>query len=146
MEEGEDRLTNKPLKYMETSYNKVIQEFNYDKLQLVQKEVLEHELKEKEGIIDYMSNNRCNGLRRNHTEVKELYCIINTNSITSSMLQDNNLNHILSQIMYVVDRLNGRTLQSKDILQKTNKYYWGFDDDMEDISALPNDNHQTWPP
>ena len=84
---------------METSYNKVIQEFNYDKLQLVQKEVLEHELKEKEGIIDYLSNNRCNGLRRNHMEVKELYCIINTNSTTSSMLEDNNLNHILSQRM-----------------------------------------------
>ena len=41
---------------METSYNKVIQEFNYDKLQLVQKEVLEHELKEKDGIIDYLSS------------------------------------------------------------------------------------------
>ena len=81
----EDRLTNKPLKYMETSYNKVIQEFNYDKLQLVQKEVLEHELKEKEGIIDYLSSSWSNGLSGNYTEVKELYHIINTNFTGGSM-------------------------------------------------------------
>lgn len=36
LEEAEDRLANEALKYMEASYNKVLQDFNYEKLRLVQ--------------------------------------------------------------------------------------------------------------
>ena len=32
--EAEDWLADEPLKYMEASYNKVLQDINYDKLQL----------------------------------------------------------------------------------------------------------------
>ena len=37
--EAEDWLADEPLKYMEASYNKVLQDINYDKLQLVQQKV-----------------------------------------------------------------------------------------------------------
>lgn len=38
LEEAEDRLASEALKYMEASYSKILQDFNYDKLQLVQQE------------------------------------------------------------------------------------------------------------
>ena len=67
------------------------------------------------------------------SEVKELYRIINTNSTARSTPKANNLKHILSQIRYVVDRLNDIRLQSEAVIQKTNKYYWSLDDDIEGI-------------
>lgn len=39
LDEAEDWLADEPLKYMEVSYNKVLQDINYDKLQLVQQKV-----------------------------------------------------------------------------------------------------------
>ncbi|KAM3241719.1 hypothetical protein ACQJBY_054494 [Aegilops geniculata] len=53
----ENWKVNEALKYMDASYNKVLQDFNYDKLQLVQQnKSLEHKLKEKERIIAYLSS------------------------------------------------------------------------------------------
>ena len=56
------------------------------------------------------------------------------------MPEDNNLNHTLSQVRYVVvDRLNDATTQSEYDLQQTNRYYWSLDDDIEGITSLGND-------
>jgi hypothetical protein len=41
------------------------------------------------------------------------------------------------QIKYVADRLDDKTLKPEDILQKTNNYYWGLDDDIANDSP-PN--------
>ena len=72
----------------------------------------------------------------------ELYRIINTNFTARSTSKDNDLNHILSQVKYVVDRLSDTTTQSEYDLKQTNKHYWSLDDDIEGIFALSNENHQ----
>lgn len=127
---------------MECSYNKVLQDFNYDKLQLVQEKYksLEHQQKEKDGIIDYLGNNWSSSLSEDRMAAKELYRIIDTNFTGRSTPKANNLIHILSLIRYVADRLNDISLQSEAVIQKANKYYWSLDDDIEGISALGNDS------
>ena len=146
MEEVEDRLATKTLQYMEASYNKVLQCFNYDKLQLVQQinKYLEHDLKEKEGTIDYLRNN-CSGLDRDRTVVKELYPIINTSFTGGSTPEDSDLNHTLSQVRYVAKRPDDTTLQSQGVLHKTNKHCWGLNNDMEGICSFANENPPNTP-
>lgn len=80
LEEVEDRLASETLKYAVASDSKILQDFNYDKLQLVQQKniSLENELKEKEGIINCLTTNWCTGLRGDCKAVKEFYRIINT--------------------------------------------------------------------
>ena len=39
LEEAEDWLENEAIRFMEVSYNKVVQDFNYDKFQLVQQKI-----------------------------------------------------------------------------------------------------------
>ncbi|KAE8775705.1 3-oxoacyl-(acyl-carrier-protein) reductase 3, chloroplastic [Hordeum vulgare] len=140
LKDAEDPLANEALKYMKASYIKVGQDHNYDKLQLNKKKSLQHELKKKEGIIDYLSGDWCNGLGGDRTTVQELYRII------GSTPEDNNLNHTQSHIRYVAGHLNEKTLQSKHIPEETNKYYWGLDDDMEGISAFHNGSPPETPP
>jgi hypothetical protein len=48
------------------------------------------------------------------------------------------LNHILSQVRYVADRLSDTTTQSEYDLQQTNQCYWSLDDDIEGIFDLGN--------
>ena len=76
---------------------------------------------------------------------KELYSIINANFTAGSTSKDNNLNHILSHIRYVADRLSDTTTQSEYDLHQINKYYWSLAGDIEGISALGNTNHQSQP-
>lgn len=63
--------------------------------------------------------------------MKELYRIIDTNFTARSTPKANNLKHIFSQIRYVVDLLNDISFKSEVVIQKTNKYYWSLDDDIE---------------
>uniref|UniRef100_A0A453CEC8 Uncharacterized protein n=1 Tax=Aegilops tauschii subsp. strangulata TaxID=200361 RepID=A0A453CEC8_AEGTS len=93
---------------MKTIHGKVLQDINYDKMQLLQQkcESLEHQQKEKHNLIDYFSNSWCHSLGGDHMASKELYCIIDSNFTAGSTSKDNDLNHILSQVRYVVDRLS----------------------------------------
>jgi hypothetical protein len=105
LEEAEDQLATEALKCIQGSYDKVLQDINYDKVQLAQQKckTLEHQQKEKDGIINYFSNSWCNSLSGDPMATKELYRIIDTNFIAGSTSKDNN--------RYVADRLSDTTTQ-----------------------------------
>ena len=65
--------------------------------------------KRKDGIINYFSNSWCNSLIGDRMAAKKLYRIIDTNFTAGSTLKENNLNHVLSQVKYVADRLSNTT-------------------------------------
>ncbi|KAM3349612.1 hypothetical protein ACQJBY_022500 [Aegilops geniculata] len=81
LEEVEDQLANEAPKYMKSIHSKVLQDINYDKMQLLQQkcEALEHQQKEKDNLIDYFSNSWCDSLGGDHMPAKELYRIIDSN-------------------------------------------------------------------
>ena len=105
---------------MKSSRNRVLQDICYDKMQLLQQkcETLEHQQKEKENLIDYLGNSWCHSLGGDHMAGKELYRIIDSNFTAGSTSKDNDLNHILSQVRYVADRLTDTTTQSDYELQQ----------------------------
>ncbi|XBI23941.1 hypothetical protein VPH35_049096 [Triticum aestivum] len=104
---------------MKSIHSKVLQDINYDNMQLLQQkcEPLEHQQKGKHNLIYYFSNSWCHSLGGDHMPVKELYYIIDSNFTAGSTSKDNDLNHILSQVRYVVDRLSDTATQSDYDLQ-----------------------------
>ena len=74
LEDAEDQLAKEALKYMKSIHSKVLQDINYDKMQLLQQkcEALEDASAERKGqLIDYFSNSCSHSLGGNHMETKE---------------------------------------------------------------------------
>jgi len=145
MEEAEDRLAAEAIKYMGDSHNKVLQDFNYDRLQFVQQknESLMYELNEKDSIIEYVSDVWSSSLGNEHRTVTELHSIVETNFSLRSTHADNDMNHALHRVKCAAENLDDATLQAEDALQKINKYTWSLDDEFiepEDMWAFTYDS------
>lgn len=132
VEEAENRLATEAIKYMGYCHNKVLQDFNYDKLQFVQQrnESLMYELKEKDGIIGYLSDGWGDSLGKERTIITDLENIVQTNFSPGSTDAHNNINHALLRVKCAAENLDDATLQAEDVLQKVNKHTWSLDDEF----------------